>query len=92
MRTTITLPDDLAREAQQLLDDRSFSDFARESIALRVSQLKHERLALEMKEGYEADYYVDSKMHQEGSVLATKRSSASITVPQLSQVRNSSDP
>lgn len=55
MRTTITLPDDLAREAQQLLDDRSFSDFARESIALRVSQLKHERLALEMKKGYEAE-------------------------------------
>lgn len=55
MRTTITIPDDLAREAQNLLDDRSFSDFARESIALRISELKRARLAQEMEAGYRAE-------------------------------------
>ncbi len=55
MRTTITVPDDLAREAQELLNDRSFSDFARESIALRVSELKRARLAHEMEAGYQAE-------------------------------------
>ena len=55
MRTTITLPDDLANEARQFLDGRAFSDFARESIALRVAELKRARLAREMREGYRAE-------------------------------------
>ncbi len=55
MRTTITIPDALAREAQELLNDRSFSDFARESIALRVSELKRALLAREMEAGYRAE-------------------------------------
>ncbi len=55
MRTTISLPDELATQAHEFLDGRSFSDFARESIALRVGELRRERLAREMSEGYEAE-------------------------------------
>ena len=55
MRTTITLPNELAAEVHELLDNRSFSDFARESIALRVAQIKHEKLAWEMRRGYKAE-------------------------------------
>ncbi len=55
MRTTITIPDDLARDAQQFLDGRAFSDFARESIARHVSELKRAGLAQEMREGYRAE-------------------------------------
>lgn len=56
MRTTISLPDDLAEAVRRVLaEDRSFSDFARESIALRLEQIEREAIARQMKEGYLAE-------------------------------------
>ena len=55
MRTTISLPDTLADQVREFLGGRSFSDFARESIAERVSRLQHEKLARELEAGYRAE-------------------------------------
>jgi len=52
MRTTISIPDELFSEAKELTGSRPFSDFASEAIHARVLQLKRERLAGEMEEGY----------------------------------------
>ena len=52
MRATISIPDRLFSEAKELAGARAFSDFASEAIQQRVSQLKRERLAREMEEGY----------------------------------------
>lgn len=55
MRTTISIPDEVYSEARQIMGARPFSDFASEAIHVRVQQLKRERLAREMAEGYEAE-------------------------------------
>lgn len=55
MRTTISIPDEVYSEARQIMGTRPFSDFASEAIHVRVQQLKRERLAREMAEGYEAE-------------------------------------
>ncbi|MFW6012516.1 MAG: hypothetical protein ACOC92_02275 [bacterium] len=55
MRTTITIPDDLAREARELADGRSLSQFARDAVHDAVKRLKAERLARELDEGYRAE-------------------------------------
>jgi predicted transcriptional regulator len=55
MRTTVTLPDDLAREVQELAEGRSLSEFAREALRERVDRLKRNRLARELEEGYRAE-------------------------------------
>jgi metal-responsive CopG/Arc/MetJ family transcriptional regulator len=55
MRTTVTLPDDLAREVQELSEGRSLSEFAREALRERVDRLKRNRLARELEEGYWAE-------------------------------------
>jgi len=55
MRTTITLSDDLFREAEALSGDRSLSDFIRGAVREHVERLKAQRLAAELVEGYGAE-------------------------------------
>lgn len=55
MRTTITIPDDLAREARDLADGRSLSHLARDALREAVDRLKAERLARELDEGYRSE-------------------------------------
>ena len=55
MRTTISIPDDIYAAAKEVLGARSFSELAVEAIRGRVEQLKRERLAREMAEGYRAE-------------------------------------
>lgn len=55
MRTTITIPDDLAREAQELARGRPLSEFARKAMQERVERLKAEQLARALDEGYRAE-------------------------------------
>lgn len=55
MRTTISIPDDIYAAAKEVLGARSFSELATEAIRNRVDQLKRERLAREMAEGYRAE-------------------------------------
>lgn len=55
MRTTISIPDDIYAAAKEVLGARSFSELAAEAIRGRVEQLKRERLAREMAEGYRTE-------------------------------------
>ena len=55
MRTTITIPDSLAQEAQELTGGRALSEFVREALRDRVARLKREELARKMEEGYLAE-------------------------------------
>jgi hypothetical protein len=55
MRTTISLPDELFAEAKALAEGRTFSDFASEAIGIQVAQLKRDRLALQMENGYHSE-------------------------------------
>lgn len=55
MRTTISIPDDIYAAAKEVLGARSFSELATDAIRSRVEQLKRERLAREMAEGYRAE-------------------------------------
>jgi predicted CopG family antitoxin len=55
MRTTISIPDDIYAAAKEVLGSRSFSELAVEAIRNQVDQLKRERLAREMAEGYRAE-------------------------------------
>lgn len=55
MRTTISIPDDIYAAAKEVLGARSFSELATEAIRNRIEQLKRERLAREMAEGYRAE-------------------------------------
>lgn len=52
MRTTVTIPDDLARDARELTEGRSLSEFTRRALRERVERLKAERLARQLEEGY----------------------------------------
>ena len=55
MRATVTLPDDLAREAKELASGSSLSELIRRALRERVERLKAERLAGELEEGYRAE-------------------------------------
>jgi predicted CopG family antitoxin len=55
MRTTISIPDEIYSEAKEIMGSRPFSDFASEAIQTRVEELKRQRLAAEMEEGYRAE-------------------------------------
>jgi predicted CopG family antitoxin len=55
MRTTISIPDAIYSEAAELMGSRSFSELATEAIGAYVQQLKRERLAREMAEGYRSE-------------------------------------
>jgi predicted CopG family antitoxin len=52
VRTTISIPDEVYSEAKTLAGSRPFSDFASEAIQALVLELKRERLARAMDEGY----------------------------------------
>lgn len=55
MRTTISIPDELARQAQELARGRPLSEFARKALQERVERLKAEQLAQALEEGYRAE-------------------------------------
>lgn len=55
MRTTITIPDDLAQDARELAEGRSLSQFTRQALRDAVERLKAERLAQDMEEGYRSE-------------------------------------
>jgi predicted CopG family antitoxin len=55
MRTTISIPDEVYSEARQIMGSRPFSEFASEAIHARVQQLKRDRLARGLAEGYRAE-------------------------------------
>jgi predicted CopG family antitoxin len=55
MRTTISIPDEIYSEAKEIMGSRPFSDFASEAIRARILELKRDRLAREMEEGYRAE-------------------------------------
>ncbi|HSL83245.1 MAG TPA: hypothetical protein VLF66_10755 [Thermoanaerobaculia bacterium] len=55
MRTTITIPDDLARDARELARGRSLSNFTRQALQDAVERLKAEELARELEEGYRSE-------------------------------------
>jgi predicted CopG family antitoxin len=71
MRTTISIPDDLYSEAKEVLGARPFSDFASEAIRTRVLQLKRDRLAQEMEEGYRVEAE-DPSLDPEWSAVETE--------------------
>jgi len=55
MRVTISMPDEIYFEAKEIMGSRPFSDFVSEAIQTRLWDLKRERLAHEMEEGYRAE-------------------------------------
>jgi predicted CopG family antitoxin len=55
MRTTISIPDEVYSEARSIMGARPFSEFASEAIQTRIQQLKRDRLAREMSEGYHVE-------------------------------------
>lgn len=55
MRTTVSIPDDLAEEVQQMAGGRSVSEFTREALRERVDRLRREQLARELEEAYRAE-------------------------------------
>ena len=68
MRTTIAIPDDLYRIAQDFTQGESFSSFVREAVRRYVKALEREKLAQEMEEGYRAEA-LSSSLDAEWSVL-----------------------
>jgi hypothetical protein len=52
MRTTITIPDDLAEQIRMRAGDVTLAEFARQALAERVQRLEREALARAMKQGY----------------------------------------
>ena len=55
MRTTVSIPDDLAEEVQAMAGGRSMSEFTREALRERVDRLRREQLARELEEGYRSE-------------------------------------
>ena len=55
MRTTISLPDELAADVKELSGGSSFSEFARTAILRRVQELRTRRTAAAMSSGYKSE-------------------------------------
>jgi hypothetical protein len=55
MRTTMTLPDELAREVRELTGGGSLSQFTRDALRERVQRLQRDRLVRELEDGYRAE-------------------------------------
>lgn len=55
MRTTVTLPDPLFRQAKQLSEGGSFSEFVRQAISERVARVRRETMARDMDAGYQSE-------------------------------------
>lgn len=71
MRTTVTIPDDLAQEARKLVPDRPLSQIIRRSLREWVERLESERLARELEEGYRAEAR-DPSLEPEWSTTETE--------------------
>lgn len=71
MRTTISIPDEVYSEARKVMGSRPFSEFAGEAIQNLIQQLKRDRLAQEMAEGYRAEA-ASSSLDREWSDLETE--------------------
>ena len=55
MRTTISIPDDLAEQVRRRSAGMSLSEFARLALAERLGRLEKQELARSMSEGYAAE-------------------------------------
>lgn len=55
MRTTISIPDDIAERLRTHVGDRSLSGFIRESVEYRLDALAREAMVREMEAGYRAE-------------------------------------
>jgi len=55
MRTTISIPDDIAERLRAHVGDRSLSGFIRESVEYRLDALTREAMIREMEAGYRAE-------------------------------------
>ncbi len=55
MRTTVSLPDQLAADVREVSEGTSFSEFARTAIFRRVQELRARRVALAMEAGYRSE-------------------------------------
>ncbi len=52
MRTTITIPDELAERIRLQAGDVTLAEFARQALSERVQRLEREALARAMRQGY----------------------------------------
>jgi Arc/MetJ-type ribon-helix-helix transcriptional regulator len=55
MRTTISIPEDLAEKARRATKNGSLSAFVRDAVAERLARMERERLALAMEQGYQRE-------------------------------------
>jgi Arc/MetJ-type ribon-helix-helix transcriptional regulator len=55
LRTSVTLPEPLFAAAKRLAEGRSFSDFVREALELRVQELRRADEARELEAGYRSE-------------------------------------
>jgi len=55
MRTTVTIPDDLASAAQELSQGRPLSELIRRALRELIARLEREKLARELEEGYRSE-------------------------------------
>lgn len=55
MRTTITIPDDIADRLRAHIGDRSLSGFIRESVEYRLDALARKAMIREMETGYRTE-------------------------------------
>jgi len=60
MLTTISIPDRLYKEIQELAEGQPFNDFVREAIQAHVLHLRKGKLAQEVAEGYRAEMATSS--------------------------------
>ncbi len=55
MRTTISIPENIATELRSHLGDNSLSGFIREAVVYRLDSLKREAMVRELEAGYRAE-------------------------------------
>lgn len=55
MRTTISIPDDIAEKLRAHVGEGSLSGFIREAVEYRLSALRREAMVREMDAGYRAE-------------------------------------
>ena len=55
MRTTISIPDDVAEKLRAHVGEGSLSGFIREAVEYRLSALRREAMVREMEAGYRAE-------------------------------------
>lgn len=55
MRTTISIPDDIANRLRNHIGDESLSGFIREAVEYRLDALSREAMVRELEAGYRAE-------------------------------------